>query len=733
MSSGASSHPLASQAKRTSFGGFQGSNAPHLLDRSRAALRGSTPDSEALASSDDEPDQLNRLTQVTSNPALKPIRRASWLTEGQQASNRKSSLGATGPFSPVSPGTAAPTTDQTPWGSNVISSSNSTMGRGHSSSTSFPWSNNIWNNDSQKGPPQRLTEVLPSPTTMVPPGSAGLYGDEALTSPRDNSMDPGIPFAIPLQPTPKTYRSQSYSVGQLDPEAVNAPQANYGGHSVYGRPRMGTSYAGLSHRPSRPSMLGEMSHDPLSLGQLQEVEDDEESLDLSDPGFQQAFDPARTIEQLTRENALLRQAHARDLVATSKAATNTSHIPISQFRQRSRDATSEGSDHAVYEADEADIQRVYRNESNNGRRFSEYGVKPSAQYPFAGIPENRTVESVKKGHWQSSLGFGGVGEPPQSRRHSFAEVPTRQNSVGSGDDAQTGHDAADLGLHTNGRHGSPAGPGGYGDVIARPSQGDNGEYAQFHLLRQCQERFLELTHLRERNFAVNYFSRMDPQMRGGEDHGPPSSTSLHQAYLQGQYGRPQQFGQSHHRPKQLLYIVTFKCQRADVFYVQEGTGLQVNKGDLVIVEADRGTDLGTVASDVVPWAEAKEAKDRFIEDHHKWLMMFSQHGQNGTIAGQNPNGQPNTAVIGNASGQHGMHDLPGGELKPKMIKRVAQQHEIQALREKEGAEAKAKRACQQKVVEHRLRMEILDAEFQMYVFGIFCCRSLLTIAGIGRS
>ena len=206
---------------------------------------------------------------------------------------------------------------------------------------------------------------------------------------------------------------------------------------------------------------------------------------------------------------------------------------------------------------------------------------------------------------------------------------------------------------------------------------------------------------------------MDPNMRSSDDYGAQSSTSLHQAYLQGQYGRPQQLGQSHPRSKQLLYIVTFKCQRADVFYVQEGTGLQVNKGDLVIVEADRGTDLGTVATDVVPWAEAKEAKDRFIEDHHKWLMMFSQHGQNGTIAGQNPNGQANTAVIGGSSGQHGMHDLPGGELKPKMIKRVAQQHEIQALREKEGAEAKAKRACQQKVVEHRLRMEILDAEFQM--------------------
>ena len=52
-------------------------------------------------------------------------------------------------------------------------------------------------------------------------------------------------------------------------------------------------------------------------------------------------------------------------------------------------------------------------------------------------------------------------------------------------------------------------------------------------------------------------------------------------------------------------------------------------------------------------------------------------------------------------------------MKPKLIKRLAQSHEIHALREKEGNEAKAKRVCQQKVKEHGLNMEILDAEFQM--------------------
>jgi cell fate regulator YaaT (PSP1 superfamily) len=70
-------------------------------------------------------------------------------------------------------------------------------------------------------------------------------------------------------------------------------------------------------------------------------------------------------------------------------------------------------------------------------------------------------------------------------------------------------------------------------------------------------------------------------------------------------------------------------------------------------------------------------------------------------------------------GHHASHD-PGhsGELKPKMIKRLAQNHEIQTLKDKEGNEAKAKRNCQQKVIEHRLNMEILDAEFQMYCISL---------------
>jgi len=179
------------------------------------------------------------------------------------------------------------------------------------------------------------------------------------------------------------------------------------------------------------------------------------------------------------------------------------------------------------------------------------------------------------------------------------------------------------------------------------------------------------------------------------------------------------YGMAQPRHNQLLHIVLFKCARADAFYIQEGTGLTVKPGDLVIVEADRGTDLGTVAKDNVDWQMAKELKEHYAEEQYKWLMMYSQNAaaaQEGAGAGlmAASNGLQASAIGGmGPPSQHHMQEPSSGELKPKLIKRLAQPHEIHALREKEGNEAKAKRVCMQKVREHGLNMEILDAEFQM--------------------
>ena len=705
--------------KRTSFSGFPGTNASIFLEKAKAGIRGSTPDSDALASSDDEQDHYHRLHSISQSHGSRQARRPSWLTEVQQGPHRKGSLSGNGSFSPANSNPATPAADPTNWNASIGPSPNTTLGRPPSSGVTFPWSNAIWTSDSQKGPPTRLTEVLPSPTSVVPPGSAVHCSEEPHRSPplaRELPLEAAIPFAIPLQPTLKSYRSHSYSVGQNDPDSAHAPATGLGGLFHNGRSRSGVPYGGLQHRPSRPSMLGE--HDPRLLEQLQEVEDDDESSNGSEAGVKLSTQ-ARTIEQLAMENALLRQA-AADQIEHSRGrsrAVTTSSAPrnsTQSYHQRIEEPVPEETDSALYDLDDSDTSQLYAYAGSNGRRASEYGAKGGTQYLASGIPENRTLESVKKGHWQSSLGFGGLGEPPQSRRHSFADVPTRQASLSSTTESQKSYAAPSNGLRAGVAQGSPA---AYGEGLIRPLQGESGEYHQFRIRQRLQEQRLELEHLRDRQHAVTYFSRND----AGEGYPARLSPSAQNpAYSpHTQYGRSHQIGHSQPRVHQSLYIVTFKACRADVFYVQEGTGLQVKPGDLVIVEADRGTDLGTVAHGNIPWSKAKEMKEHYTEEHYRWLMVFSRHCQDGTPAGANPNGQANTqnsarnGTISAIGGSIGGPEMPSSDLKPKMIKRLAQAHEIQTLRDKEGNEAKAKRVCQQKVVEHRLNMEILDAEFQM--------------------
>lgn len=733
MAAQTNSQGQSQQAKRTSFSGFPGGNASLFLEKSKAGMRGSTPDSEALASSDDEQDHYHRLHSINSTLGAKPARRSSWLTDVQAPAQRKPSLTGSGTFDHTSSHPTTPSSDSLGWGPNAHSSTGSAIGRGHSNSASFPWSGTIWNSEPQKGPPLRLSEVLPSPTSQVPSAFSSAYCEEPLLSPplgRENTADSAIPFAIPLHPTLKTYRSQSYSVGQLDPESMNPPPSNFGTQFIGGRSRSGTSYTGLQHRHPRPSGLSELSHDASLLGQLREVEDDDESSNGSEAGVQLLSTQARTFEQLAAENVILRQA-AADQADSSKGRSRAN--PSNPNPQVSRSAAFGGhpsirgtvSDEtklAFFEPDDSIAKKVYDYESVSGIRSNEHVTKRGTQQTMSGITENRSLEGVvKKGQWQSSLGFGGLGDIPQSRRHSFADVPTRPTSISSADEPYKGITTGD---GTSGAGGTFAASTGFGEGLKRPPQGDTGEHGQFRLPQMFQEEVLELEHLRDRNFAASYFSVIDPSLRGGEAQLPSASpSSLHQTLnMQNPYGRAQPLGHAQPRLTQLLHVVTFKACRADVFYSQEGTGLQVKPGDLVIVEADRGTDLGTVAQDNVTWAKAKELKEHFIEEHYRWLMIFSRHGQNGSTSIMNAGRQATASSstqsstfggAGSINGQSVGQDSQNVELKPKMIKRLAQAHEIQVLRDKEANEAKAKRVCQQKVAEHRLNMEILDAEFQM--------------------
>lgn len=424
------------------------------------------------------------------------------------------------------------------------------------------------------------------------------------------------------------------------------------------------------------------------LGKVKEVEDDEESAsDSAQASQQQQSADAKRIEQLTRENAILRQQQYQNSRIRPRASTAATYGLGNGYSVH--DPVPEESDYAVDELDELNDGQDHMMKRAFARRMSEYG---GSYRPVYNTAENKKLENVKRAFWQSSLGFGGLGDIPQSRRHSFADVPTRQPSISSMGEAVSLHETT-----------SP-------DVAPGQEFAGFGDPVGFNTTS-----------------PVSYYS------------AGSNMPGAHQAIASSAYGNPYQpsygltpgyanrppsphrsmYGMSQPRHNQLLHIVLFKCSRADVFYIQEGTGLTVKPGDLVIVEADRGTDLGTVARENVDWQTAKELKEHYAEEHYKWLVMYSQNAavaQEGAGAGlmAASNGLQGSTIggMGPPSGHH-MQEANSGELKPKMIKRLAQSHEIHGLRDKEGNEAKAKRMCMQKVKEHGLNMEILDAEFQM--------------------
>ncbi|KAJ5326597.1 PSP1 C-terminal [Penicillium brevicompactum] len=649
--------------------------ASAILEKTNPGVRRSTPDSEALASSDDDGDHVAQAHNIIPPSSKPPARRTSWLNEVPISAQRKHSLSGghlvSAPSNPTSP-----SSDQAPWATTTSPNLAASFNWNQAGGSTFPWGTGtgIWNTESRKEPPSRLSEMVPSPTMTNPPLVSGMQDEMLSPITRTISGESNIPFSIPLHPTPKTYRSQSYSVGQMDPEFLGlvAGKPGAGGQYPSGRPRGPGQISAVQPRASRPSMLGELGHDPAMLGRVREDEDGDDSLNSSESDLNYSASQARQIEQLARENALLRQA---------AAAGQMDH----RYRERAGSAASIGGGvHSLHriqggvpEEDPGaedlgglrDIAGYNNMRGMSSRRFSEHSPNPEHFAQFASPIENRALENVRKAHWQTSLGFGGMPDIPQSRRHSFADIPMRHGSIGSVDPLSA----------TTPRAGDIDRDDGYGNI-------SDYQNASFYPREQT--------------------------LRGDGSSGIPSSLS--QYAMSSGYGRPPST-LSHVHQNQLLYIVAFKCSRADVFYIQEDTGLQVKQGDLVIVEADRGTDLGTVIHSNISLQQARELKLHYAEEHYKTLMMYSRHGQLEGSALTNPNAGSNTRGATGGMGPHGPHggQEPSSELKPKLIKRLAQKHEVMTLHDKEGNEAKAKRVCQQKVVEHRLNMEILDAEFQM--------------------
>ncbi|KAI8381322.1 PSP1 C-terminal conserved region-domain-containing protein [Radiomyces spectabilis] len=131
----------------------------------------------------------------------------------------------------------------------------------------------------------------------------------------------------------------------------------------------------------------------------------------------------------------------------------------------------------------------------------------------------------------------------------------------------------------------------------------------------------------------------------------------------------------------MLYMIEFKAGRTDFFYAADPQ-LQLQVGDLVIVEADRGKDLGKIA------------RSHLSVDQIAELQARKQQQQ----AEKNPE---DTA-----------EDAKSREVNVKRIYRLAMPDEINLLLVKDQDEHRALAICQQKTKQRKLPMEVVDAEYQ---------------------
>jgi len=410
-----------------------------------------------------------------------------------------------------------------------------------------------------------------------------------------------LPFAIPLQPTPKVGRSLSHSQGQREMPAS----------SVAG---VQQAVAGME----RPAAL------PLGLLN-EEVEDGDDGSD-------------------------------RDSDLGGMLTQTVSHPVFSNLHRTSTLPTQYSSPFSA---------------ASNPRRsdtFDVGGFDRRYEVEFGDLTLSE-LEHSRRPQWHTSLGWEELPNYSESRRHSMADIPARRSSIiGSNNyinlDHHTDNDAT---MHRVNRNNNNPNMDNAATNVREPFAIPEG-YKVPHVALEPHER------------TMNTGAPNIP-FPGG-------------------------------RPRKMLYIVSFKCSRVGVFYLLDNTGLQIAEGDMVIVEADRGQDLGVVQHAGITQEEARTLLAKYGEEQYKWLMMFSQNNQAGAV-------NPNAAVYGEANGA-GNPNQPSTRpprdafqnLKPKAIKRMAAPHEIRMLMDKEGNEAKAKRACQQKVYQHHLDMEILEAEFQ---------------------
>ncbi|THC94161.1 hypothetical protein EYZ11_006369 [Aspergillus tanneri] len=330
-------------------------------------------------------------------------------------------------------------------------------------------------------PLQALNPSTSTPTSNIstrleksnPDVCCSIRDLEALASLDDDREHAHLPEATILAPVAK--HTRCISVGLLDPEypslMASKSDASYSGaHS-----RGDGQFSVLQRWASRPTLLEELGYDTATVVRVCEDTGDKGSPNSSDGGFGN-YTPtqARTIEQLSRENAYLRHAVGQmdssfrgyamsSALATSRYAIGTGiHNP-----HHTQGSVPVGL--PVEDLDEVgDIPGYSQIQSNAGRRsYSEHPANQEKQFPAFASVETRTLENVKKAHWDISHGFGNTYDISLSRRHSFADIPI-QHIYNSADSSRiTVGDQEDIYR-------------GIGEDLVSSAQGQNREYHILH-------------------------------------------------------------------------------------------------------------------------------------------------------------------------------------------------------------------------------------------------------------
>lgn len=146
--------------------------------------------------------------------------------------------------------------------------------------------------------------------------------------------------------------------------------------------------------------------------------------------------------------------------------------------------------------------------------------------------------------------------------------------------------------------------------------------------------------------------------------------------------------------KKSIYMVEFKAGRTDFFYSPQ----ELQVGDLVIVEADRGRDLGKVAMN-----DLTEEQITLLQSQKDKQQQQQQQSDAAAEIGCDHA----TATKNNNNNNNG-----GSVDSLKRIHRLAAPDEINQLLSKKQDEQRALSVCQQKIKQRKLRMEVVDAEYQ---------------------